>query len=62
MYRAGIYNNPKNNDIEFNDLHQAELRCREKGKKDSFETYTAWDKHDQTVYLYLDYQEFEPRR
>ncbi len=61
MYRAGVFNQPKNNDPEFNTLYEAEQWCIEVGKNDSNEAYAVWDKYDQTVYLYFDHEEFVPR-
>lgn len=61
MFRAGIFNQPKDDDPEFKHQNQAELWCKEQGKKDSCEAYAVWDKWDATVYLYLDFEEFEPR-
>lgn len=61
MFRAGIFNNPKNDDPEFKHQHQAELWCQEKGKESEKTPYAVWNKDDRTVYLFFDYEEFEPR-
>ena len=61
MYRAGIFDNPKNDDPEFKHQHQAEEWCRNKAKIDDKGAYAVWDRLDNTVYLWFEYEEFEPR-
>jgi hypothetical protein len=60
-FRAGIFNNPKNDDLEFNHQHQAEEWCQQQLKICDKSAYAVWDNNDKTVYLLFDYEEFEPR-
>lgn len=61
MFRAGIFNNPKTDDPEFKHQHQAEKWCKEQHEVCDKTPYAVWNESDSTVYLFFDYEEFEPR-
>ena len=60
MFRAGEFSNPKNDDPEFKHQHQAEQWCITQSKEKNG-AYAVWGENDKTLFLFYDYEAFEPR-
>ena len=61
MFRAGEFNNPKNDDPKFEHQHQAELWCEQQSKAHQG-AYAVWNRMDETLFLFYEYEAFVPRR